>query len=178
MNPTNAKKRAAAVGLALALALALPGATLAASVTQDAQETLNVAYTTTLTGVPATIDYGKALGGQTVQSATFPMTATTNDPNGLTVSWSATALASGGNSIPATAHSLLVPAFPSGCTPQGAFATTPIAPRAYTSGDMTICASSSATTLSFTGLRIDLAIPASQALGTYTGTVTFKVSER
>jgi hypothetical protein len=72
------------LALAAMLVLMLPGATFAASATSD--ETLTVESSVTMTGVPATIDYGSAPAGTRLVAAPFTISASTNSPTGATLS--------------------------------------------------------------------------------------------
>lgn len=100
MDMSYRKLRAPAIALALTLALAAP--TLAASGTSA--ETLAVTSTISVTGVPATIDYGESLPGERVTAAPFGLTVSSNNSTGWSFTISASDLVSGGASIPSSAR--------------------------------------------------------------------------
>ncbi|HET7182903.1 MAG TPA: hypothetical protein VFI15_11780 [Candidatus Limnocylindrales bacterium] len=74
--------RTRAVSLAIAFMLALPTVALAETATSD--ETLTVESTVTMTGLPATIDYGSGPAGTTVTADPITITTSTNSMTGAT----------------------------------------------------------------------------------------------
>lgn len=171
-----------AAALAVVLTIATSGAAMAASSTIN--ETLTVLPTTTLTGVPATVDYGSGLTGtQRDSTATYILVASTNAVHGLAVSWSATDLTGAGTIVAGNNRSLqLTNAGGAPCVTVGAlsgYSTAPGKPYggpANTAQQFVI--STGPGTCSIAGVKFYLQIPASATAGAYTGTTTISVAEQ
>lgn len=76
--------RTRALAFAVAFVLVLPAVALAETGTSN--ETLTVESTVTMTGVPATIDYGSGPAGTRVVAAPFTISTSTNSMTGATLS--------------------------------------------------------------------------------------------
>lgn len=155
--------RKVAVGFALTLALAVPSQALAADSTSSSSESLGVAVSITLTGLPATLSYGAANAVATTASApAFGLTATSNNASGWEVTWTASDLAAGGNTIGRANRSIA--GADAGVTP------------GYSDGKaiMGMLAPGSQTNT----LTLSVAIPADAPAGAYTGSTTFTATTR
>jgi len=177
-----------AVALAAALVLALPGAALGAGQSATTAQTLSVATTTSLTGVPASLSYGSGLSG-TMRSApvqTASVAATTDNPAGVRLTVAFSNLTSGSDSIAATANRILL----SETLPTSECVGAENTPwdggsgKAYpgpAGSDWELCERSSAGSVAFPGTGVTwtpkISVPAGQAPGAYTGTVTWKATE-
>jgi hypothetical protein len=75
--------RTRAFAFAVALVLVLPMVALAETGTSN--ESLTVESSVTMTGVPATIDYGSGPAGTTVVADPFTISTSTNSPTGATL---------------------------------------------------------------------------------------------
>lgn len=166
------RTRAALVALALTLALATPS--LAASVPLQSSETLTVLPNTTLTGVPATIDYGSIISG-VASGPLFTPVASSNNPTGLVLNVdSATAgFTSGANSIPRTARSFMAANGSANCNLGTGWPKT-----LGVTGGLTICSTTSAQSNVKADITPKVTVPLNQAPGTYTGTLIISVSEQ
>jgi hypothetical protein len=150
---------------ALVLALALPATTLAASTSQTASESLSVASSITLSGVPASLAYGANSAGGVAAVPEFAMTVSSNAANGWFVAVNASDLTSGGGGTIAASNREYV----LGCT--GCTATGGGSPVAYTP-DLVLATRGSAGDGSvFTTSRIH--IPSAAPAGSYTGSAIF-----
>lgn len=169
--------------------LALPGTTLAASQSSSTAQTLTVNSTVTLTGVPASVNYGSGLGGVTLSGPanSTSIVGQTNNPTGLdlTVSFSDLARTGGGGTIVATANRLTVSASTTSadCGASSPFASATTAAYAGPAGTAwTICSRSSAGSSTFAGSgktwTYQLDVPAAAVPGTYTGTATWSAVEK
>lgn len=172
-------RRSLILALAAVLALASPAFGAASS---PVTETLTVLASTTLTGVPASLTYGSSLAGATVTSGTaFTMTASSTSPAGYNVSWAATDLTSGANTILSTARSFLLTTPGAGCATVGASTGYTIAPgKAYNGPAGTaqnVVNRTTAGSCAVAGVVLSVAIPAGAIPGPYTGTTTFAVTE-
>jgi hypothetical protein len=172
------RRKIAAIIAALSLALSVPGAALAATASQTANEALTVNSQITLTGLPPNINYGSGLGGETKSSPAFTLTATTNNAAGLKVTWAASNLTSGSNVIDASSRRLFVPTF-TGCTAADGFNVIPAAPVSYgvAGTDKLVCSRTTAGTATLTDVVASVVLPAAAVPGAYTGTTTFKATE-
>lgn len=179
MNPTNAKKRAAAVGLALALALALPGSALAAT-SGTVSETLSIGSDISITGLPASIAYGQVSAGGTAEGTVNGIAVYTNDPNGLTLTLTASDLArtGGGGTIAKEQRSFSVSMQSQGIGMTFASVTAPFAGGAFVSytGPVAIGTSSGAIDASSFAIKVRVAVPTDAVPGDYTGTLTLNVA--
>ena len=167
------RSRAIIAAIALTLVLAMP----AAAVTSTVSESLTVDSAITMTGVPASINYGNAIaGGPRVTATPFDITVSSNDATGWYVSAASSVLTSSEGTIPVTARRHVVGTV-SGCTNPASvtlgpsFTGTGSAPD--TTGGKVFMTSSGAGTgcAKFTA---GINVPGSALAGSYTGTLTFE----
>ena len=169
----------AALVAALSLVLSVAGTTLAASQSSSASESLTINSTISLVGVPASLSYGSGLGGETRTAPQFTITATTNNPTGLSGTITASNLTSNGNSIAATQRRFLAsaPNVGEGWTLDGGSTGWITAPgKAYPGSVMPWFAAAAAGSFS-PKLTPSVVVPVAAVPGTYTGTLTISVSE-
>lgn len=159
--------RLAALVAAVSLAVALPGAAFAADVT----EALNVNSALTVTGVPASIDYGSVDPGQSTAQKQVAVTVTSNSAWALNITGT-DFNGSGGRSINKSARQLTLA--------QGSGTSTVNVGPGTTFNDPALNgAPAEATGPAGTAdliaqLRIN--VPGSAPAGAYTGTVSFVAS--
>ena len=164
------KPRALLAALALTLALATP----ALGVTSTTSETLTVDAQITLTGVPATLDYGNHLAGGLAAPMRFPVTVSGNSPWTLTLAMSD--LVSGDDVIPSTARKIdnASSAPVAGVTFTAPYADTEgSAPYPGPADSPVEIMSASEPAEATLGVGVHVAIPATAAAGVYSGTLTF-----
>lgn len=159
--------RPAAVLAALTLAVALPGAAFAA----DVQESLTVRSAITVTGVPATVNYGSADPGQmTAPAQSFTADVTANGGWNLQVTGTQFT-APGSKVIASSAREMALAASGNATTTMPAGYTSFGDPRfSGTTGNDEATGTAGASQVT-AGLRVQ--VPANAAAGTYTGTVSF-----
>jgi hypothetical protein len=179
-----------AVAIAFALALALPVSAFAATITAPTSETLTVPATSTITGAPASIAYASTLGGSSVASTPAASIAfTSNSVGGYKVQILSTDLtATTGGTIPNTARTFAVQSAtncPAGGIPAGLVQSTTYADTSSgyhtpkLSGVVdTWCNVTAPGTTTFSNFVAKIAVPAAQAAGAYTGTITFQLLEQ
>jgi hypothetical protein len=166
---------------ALAVLLVAASSVLGATAQQASSETLVVSTTTTLTGLPATLSYGSVLGGATASTSPFTLNAATNNANGLNVAYTASDFASGGNTIAATARSMLFTSAGSGCSSVGALSTWNVPPGKAHSGaagtSQPMVTRPNPGSCAIAGVTMSVAVPGGAIPGTYAGTLTVTVTE-
>ncbi len=165
-------KHFAPFALASILVLTVAGPALAANASASTAETLSVGYTTSITGVPATLDYGTGLAGTFVYTPKFTITVSTNDPNGLTLSWLPTAMTSGSDSIAAVYHYVYITASTGLTVQTGTYSF-----NSSAAPGMTIASGTTAVANGTMDLELVVNVPTTQPAGSYSGTSTFTVSE-
>lgn len=101
-------RKLTALALGTALALSMVGSAFAATDTQNANTTLNVNASITLTGLPATIDFGSGIVGDVVAAPQFTLNVETNNTAGYSLKFKASDMVSGTpvETIPATAMTI------------------------------------------------------------------------
>jgi hypothetical protein len=173
MQSTHARKRLGGLLLAILATLSFAAPAFAASTGGSSSETLAVVSAISISGIPASIDYGTASGGSNADAATIPLSVTTDNPNGWRLDLTATAL-TGAGTIPATARSFRVMNAAGGAIPIGTFNGT-YGP--YVAGGVNPVAADSTGTATFS-LDARIAVPNGTPAGSYTGTLTFLVSTK
>lgn len=178
-------RRAIAVVASLALLAATAGTTLGASTSSNIDITLQVSSTLSLTGVPASLDFGSGLGGanRVTPAQTTSIVANTNLATGLKLNLSISDLTrtGGTETIAATQYRLTTSSQPDAAdcpnAPTGLASTAPL----YPGGQWTICNRSTAGSVSFAGAgktwSFIIGIPAAATPGAYTGTATWTAVE-
>jgi hypothetical protein len=189
----NLRRNVVALVAALSLALSVTSAAFATDQSSAVTETLMLNPTSTITGAPTSIAYPSALGGANVVGVPTPagptvMNFTSNNINGFKVNIASTDLTSGANTIPNNRRRFAVQSttacIPGASIPAGFVQVTNYADTtsgyqmAAASGvDVTFCTPTGPGTTTLTNFNAKLAIPAAQAAGAYTGTITFKLVE-
>ena len=168
MHPTRAKKRTGSLILAAVLALALPASAFAASTSSTVTESLTVAASISMTGIPASLDYGSSTAGTNVVAPEFTAAVSSNNASGWSVAVNATDLTNGGGTIPATNRQYSMAG--SGYTATGGGS-----PVSYPGGDFVIANRATPGSANvFVTSRIS--IPAAASPGAYTGSAVFTAS--
>lgn len=173
---------------AVALTMALTGTTLASSQSSATAQTLAISTTLTLTGVPASVNYGTGLGGVTLAGPANAanVQVSSNNPSGVRLGLAFTDLArtGGGGTIVSTANQIRISAVAvaSDCTGGATWGTNTM--RAYpgpADSEWIMCSRATAGTINFPGTgktwQYEVLLPAAPAPGTYTGTATWTATE-
>lgn len=191
---THAKKAITRTLLAFVLAIALPASAFAAEATVT--ESLTIDSTISITGIPSSISYGNGLSGHRfevtpsisawVEGPDIVVTVTGNNPDGLTLSMTATDMTrtGGGGTIPASARFVSVTGDPgSSITYNGTFYDggydQPSQDRSVnasygTAGVSQVLATTSgAVTDKVLGVDLSIDVAGGTPPGDYTGSVTF-----
>lgn len=153
------KRTSILAGLALAAVIASPVAAA------DVAESITVNGTLTVTGIPASINYGALDAGTTSADQTINYTVTANGNYVVTITGTAFARSGGGATMPASARQGWSTTASSGahCTPLETW-------TAF-NGTAQTCDGPMGSTSSFT-TKVRVAVPGGQMAGTYTGTLT------
>lgn len=158
------RTRTIAAGLALVLALALPASALAA----DVSETLAVNGTITVTGLPASINYGALDAGTRSPDQVLNYHVTANGDFVTAITGTDFARNGGGASIAKGAREgwMTTPSSGANCTP----------PELWTAFSSPLsCTGTMGATKDYT-LKLRVNVPGGQMAGNYTGTVSVVVS--
>lgn len=166
MHLTHARKARALI-FAVALALGSVTPALAVETTSTTTESLDVLASITLTGVPASLSYGGRLAGETVLTAQQDVIVGTTSPTGARLEVKGTNL-TGPGTIPATARSFVnVGSNDTGTIGGGALPAADTYLSLFNRG----ASFAGPITVSF---KVSLAIPPSAAVGSYSGSLTFR----
>lgn len=171
MKDNRARKRLGPISTLFAvLAIASVGASpaLAASTSATSSESLTVAASISLSGVPATIAYPSVTAGQTAVAPEFTAAVSSNNATGWTFAVNATDLTAGTLVIVKTQREYTV-------SGTGFTATGGGSPTAYPGGDFTLA---SRTTGGANNVFVTsrVVVPAAAAPGAYTGSAVFTAS--
>lgn len=178
-------RRLFAALMSLVLLAASAGSALAASTSSNTALSLQVNSTLSLTGVPASLDFGSGLGGarKLTPSQATSIVAQTNLTSGLKLNLSFTDLTRTGGveTVAASNYRLITSAQPSSTDCPNAIPNLASAAPSYPGGEWTVCSRNTAGALNFPGgtasWNFAIDIPAGATPGSYTGTATWTALE-
>lgn len=163
-------RRFTSLFLGAVLALTVTTSAFAATSTAISSESLNVLATVSITGVPATIDYGSSPSGATVSSSPMTIVVSTNNAAGFNFTLTATNL-TGAGTIPSSARRINCTMTSAGTQFPGALCSGSDA--AYPGGSNVALGATNAAGDATFATTTKVVIPGSAPAGAYSGTLTF-----